>query len=312
MPENKLFREIEALRTEQNNPDSINIDEMSTGEILKLINNEDKKVAFAVETEIPNISLAADLITYAFKLGGRLFYAGAGTSGRLGIIDAAECPPTFGSNPEMVQGMIAGGKEAVFTAQEGAEDYQENGAEDAEKFGIQPPDILCGIAASGRTPYVIGAVNYAHKIGCKTIFITTSTRDHINAQGINANVIISPEVGPEVIEGSTRMKSGTAQKLVLNMLTTASMVKLGKTLGNVMIDLQMTNSKLIERSKRILMRITGADYDKSAEFLEKSGYKVKTAIVMIMADKDKNEAELLIKKGNGFVRKALKTANIDL
>ncbi len=312
MQENKLFEEIAALRTEQNNPDSISIDEMSTGEILKLINNEDKKVAYAVEKEIPNISLATDLITYSFKSGGRLFYAGAGTSGRLGILDAAECPPTFGSNPEMVQGMIAGGKDAVFTAQEGAEDYQINGAEDVKKFGIKPPDILCGIAASGRTPYVIGAVNYAHKIGCKTIFITTSTREHINSQGINANVIIAPEVGPEIIEGSTRMKSGTAQKLILNMLTTTSMIKLGKTLGNVMIDLQMTNSKLIERSKRILMRITGADYDKSSEYLVKSDYKVKTAIVMIMADKDKNEAELLIKKGNGFVRKALKTANIDL
>jgi N-acetylmuramic acid 6-phosphate etherase len=312
MQKNKLFDEIAALKTEQNNPDSVNIDNLSTSEILQIINDEDKKVAFAVEKEIPHITEAVEIITYAFKSGGRLFYAGAGTSGRLGIVDAAECPPTFGSEPDMVQGMIAGGIEAVFVAQEGAEDLQENGRNDVIKFGVNSKDVVCGIAASGRTPYVIGAVNYAAGIGCKTIFLTTSTHEHINSQGINANVIIAPEVGPEVIEGSTRMKSGTAQKLVLNMLTTASMVKLGKTLGNVMIDLQMTNSKLIERSKRILMRITGVDYHKAAEYLEKSGFRVKTAIVMIMADLDSDEADNLIKKGNGFVRKALKIVNIDL
>lgn len=312
MPENKLFREISALRTEQKNSVSSEIDSLSTTEILNIINDEDKKVAEAVAKEIPNISLAVDLITYSFKKGGRLFYAGAGTSGRLGIIDAAECPPTFGSDPEMVQGLIAGGKEAVFVAQEGAEDLQENGENDVELFNIKSPDILCGIAASGRTPYVIGAVNKAKKNGCKTIFVTTSTREHITSQNIKADVIIAPEVGPEVITGSTRMKSGTAQKLVLNMLTTAAMVKLGKTLGNVMIDLQMTNAKLIERAKRTIMEITETDYDTATEYLEKSGGNVKTAIVMLIADVSRDTAINLIKKGDGFVRKALKFVDIEL
>lgn len=312
MPENKLFREISALRTEQKNSVSSEIDSLSTTEILNIINDEDKKVAEAVAKEIPNISLAVDLITYSFKNGGRLFYAGAGTSGRLGIIDAAECPPTFGSDPEMVQGLIAGGKAAVFVAQEGAEDLQENGENDVELFNIKSPDILCGIAASGRTPYVIGAVNKAKKNGCKTIFVTTSTREHITSQNIKADVIIAPEVGPEVITGSTRMKSGTAQKLVLNMLTTAAMVKLGKTLGNVMIDLQMTNAKLIERAKRTIMEITETDYDTATEYLEKSGGNVKTAIVMLIADVSRDTAINLIKKGDGFVRKALKFVDIEL
>lgn len=312
MPENKLFREISSLRTEQNNPASRKIDAESTHNILKIINDEDKKVAYAVEKEIMHIEKAVELISNSFKNGGRLIYAGAGTSGRLGILDAAECPPTFGSNPEMVQGIIAGGREAVFVAQEGAEDNPNNGINDLKKLNINNQDVVCGIAASGRTPYVIGAVNEAKRLGCKTILVSTSSHSHIYSTGIKADIIIAPEVGPEVVAGSTRMKSGTAQKLVLNMLTTASMIKLGKTLGNIMIDLQMTNSKLIERSKRTIMNITKVDYDTAQLYLEKSGKNVKTALVMILASVTKDEAEKLIIKGNGFVRNALKIKGINL
>ena len=231
MTENEIFEKLAKLDTEQINPRTREIDLYSTEEILKLINNEDKTVPIAVEKEIKHITQAVNLIVEAFKQGGRLFYIGAGTSGRLGILDAAECPPTFGTPIDMVQGIIAGGKKAVFIAQEGAEDIPENGAKEIKKRKIKPPDIVCGIAASGRTPFVIGAVNQAKKKGCKTIFIATISRKQALEMNINADVLICPNVGPEVIAGSTRMKSGTAQKLVLNMLTTASMIKLGKTYG---------------------------------------------------------------------------------
>ncbi len=305
MPETDLFKEIIALQTEQKNPRSENIDLSSTKEILEIINNEDMLVALAVQKELDNIEKAVEIITEAFKSGGRLFYVGAGTSGRLGILDASECPPTFGANPEMVQGIIAGGREAVFMAQEGAEDIPGNGAEEIASRGIDPPDVVCGIAASGRTPFVKGAMEEAKKRGCKTIFVSTVTHSKVNELGVFADIIICPEVGPEVLTGSTRMKSGTAQKMVLNMLTTASMIKLGKTYGNVMVDLQLTNAKLKERAKKIIMSITGITYDEAEKYLLESEGHVKTALVMIKSDVDKDKAKQLLSQADGFVRKAI-------
>jgi len=221
-----LFAEISKLHTEQRNKNSMDIDVQTISEILKIINDEDKTVPLAVENELPYIEKAVKLIVTALKNGGRLLYFGAGTSGRIGVIDAAECPPTFGTSPELIQGFIAGGKEAMFRAQEGAEDLEENGAKDVIKVKVKSKDVVCGIAASRRTPYVIGAVKKAKELGAKTIYVTCNPRDEFNIK--EADIAICPYVGPEVIMGSTRMKSGTAQKLVLNMLTTASMIRLGK------------------------------------------------------------------------------------
>jgi N-acetylmuramic acid 6-phosphate etherase len=299
----QLFDEISKLSTEQRNPRSMNIDVASIPEILKIINEEDKTVPLAVEKELPFIAKAVEIIVYAMKHGGRLFYFGAGTSGRLGVVDAAECPPTFGTDPEMVQGFIAGGKEAMFIAQEGAEDFPENGAKEVVKAGVTSKDVVCGIAASRRTPYVVGAIKKAKELGAKTLFITTTPRDQFNIEGVD--VAICPYVGPEVIMGSTRMKSGTAQKLVLNMLTTATMVRLGKVYENMMIDLQMTNKKLVERSKRIIMTITGVSYEEAAKYLSESGDHVKTALVMILAKVSKEEAKRRLEKADGFVRLAI-------
>jgi len=303
----KLFEEISSLKTEQRNAASMNIDTASVNEILKIINNEDKTVPSAIEKEIPYIENAVELIVASFKSGGRLVYFGAGTSGRLGIIDAAECPPTFGTDPELVQGYIAGGKEAMFRAQEGAEDYEENGAGDVVKAGINKNDVVCGIAASRRTPYVIGAVKKAKELGAKTLYITCNPRSEFNIKEVD--IAICPYVGPEVVMGSTRMKSGTAQKLVLNMLTTASMIRLGKVYENMMIDLQMTNKKLVERSKRIVMTITGLTYEEAEVYLNKAGGHVKTALVMILAGVDLDEAHSRLKKADGFVRRAVENIN---
>lgn len=304
MPESELFFEIASLETEQKNPLTVNIDIASTKEILEMINDEDSSVASAVRKEIPNITKAVDKLVESFKAGGRLFYFGAGTSGRLGIVDAAECPPTFGVEPEMVQGIIAGGQKAVFKAQEGAEDNPENGVIEIVNRGIKPPDVVCGIAASGRTPFVKGALEEARKRKIFTILIATVPKKKAVENGMIADVMICPVVGPEVITGSTRMKSGTAQKLVLNMITTASMVRLGKTLGNVMVDLQLTNAKLKERAKRILMTLGDIDYDTAERTLKESGGHVKTALVMILADVDFKEANARLKKADGFIKKA--------
>ncbi len=301
----KLFDEISSLKTEERNSRSMNIDIASTGEILKIINSEDKSVPSAVEKEIPYIEMAVDIIVDAFKAGGRLLYFGAGTSGRLGVIDASECPPTFGTDPEIVQGFIAGGKEAMFRAKEGAEDFEENGAADIIKAQVTSKDAVCGIAASRRTPYVIGAVKKAKKLGARTLYITSNPRSEFNIKEVD--VAICPYVGPEVIMGSTRMKSGTAQKLVLNMLTTASMIRLGKVYENMMIDLQMTNKKLVERSKRIVMTITGLSYEESEKYLKKADGHVKTALVMIKVNVNADEARSLLKKADGFVRKAIES-----
>lgn len=298
-----LFAELSKITTEQRNPHSMDIDSRSTEEILKIINEEDKTVPYSVEKELPYIAQAVELIVKALKNGGRLLYFGAGTSGRLGVVDASECPPTFGTPYGMIEGFIAGGKEAMFRAQEGAEDYEENGAKDVLFAKVNEKDVVCGIAASRRTPYVIGAVKKAKELGAVTLFVTTNPRENFNIKEVD--VAICPYVGPEVIMGSTRMKSGTAQKLVLNMLTTASMIRMGKVYENMMIDLQMTNKKLIERSKKIVMTITGLDYDAASKYLKLAGGHVKTALVMIKANVSADEARERLKKADGFVRKAI-------
>ncbi len=299
----KVFEEIKNLLTEQRNPNSMDIDSKDTIEILQIINNEDKKVPYVVEKEIPYIAQAVEFVVESFKKGGRLLYFGAGTSGRLGIVDAAECPPTFGTPPEMVQAFIAGGREAVFVAQEGAEDKEENGANDVVKANVGPLDTVVGIAASRRTPYVVGAVKKAKELGAKTVFITCNPRSEFNIKEVD--VAICPEVGPEVIMGSTRMKSGTAQKLVLNMITTTAMIRIGKVYENLMIDLQMTNQKLVERSKRIVMIITGVSYEEAEMYLKEARGNVKTALVMILANVSYDEAVRRLKLSDGFVRKAI-------
>ena len=301
----QLFNEISNLSTEQINPESTNIDFSTTGEILKIINNADKTVPLAVEKELPYIEKAVDKIVEAIKKGGRLLYFGAGTSGRLGVVDASECPPTFGTPPEMVQGFIAGGEAAMFVAQEGAEDLEENGAQDVLDAKVNSNDVVCGIAASRRTPYVIGAVKKAKEIGATTLYVTCTPRETFNIDEVD--IPICAHVGPEVVMGSTRMKSGTAQKLVLNMLTTASMVRLGKTYENMMIDLQMTNKKLVERAKRIVMTITGVSYEEATEHLESANYHVKSALVMILAEVSFEEATERLEKSNGFVRRAIQS-----
>lgn len=299
----KLFEEISALSTEQRNANSMNIDNESISGILKIINNEDKTIPYAVEKELPYIEKAVEIIVAALKNGGRLLYFGAGTSGRLGVVDASECPPTFGTPFGLIEGYIAGGKEAMFRAQEGAEDKEENGADDILSAKVKNTDVVCGIAASRRTPYVIGAIKKASELGAKTLYITATPRHSFNLN--NVDVAICVDVGPEVIMGSTRMKSGTAQKLVLNMLTTASMIRMGKVYENMMIDLQMTNKKLVERSKKIIMLITKISYEEAEEYLNKSKGHVKTALVMILANVDYNEAKLRLLKADGFVRKAI-------
>jgi N-acetylmuramic acid 6-phosphate etherase len=305
MPESKLFREIDKLETEQRNPLSEHLDITDTMGILEIINYEDRLVPLAVEQTLPQIATAVDGIVNGFKQGGRLMYFGAGTSGRLGIVDASECPPTFGTKPDMVQGFIAGGRDAMFQAQEGAEDSPENGENAIIEHSIAPPDIVCGIAASGRTPYVRGAVNLAKKLGCFTIMISTVPKERVVSLGVNADVYICPVVGPEVITGSTRMKSGTAQKLVLNMLTTASMVRLGKTYGNVMVDLQLTNKKLKERARKIIMTIAGISYDEAKKCLEAAQGNVKTALVMSLGNVNYEKAKEMLASADGFIRKAL-------
>ena len=299
----KLFKEISQLATEQRNPHSMNIDASSTAEILKIINDEDKTVPMAVEKELPYIEQAVELIVNALKNGGRLLYFGAGTSGRLGVVDASECPPTFGTPYDLIVGNIAGGKEAMFRAQEGAEDYEENGAKDILKNKVTSKDVVCGIAASRRTPYVIGAVKKAKELGASTLYITCIPREKFDLDTVD--IAICPYVGPEIVMGSTRMKSGTAQKLVLNMLTTTAMIRMGKVYENMMIDLQMTNKKLVERSKRIVMMITGISYEEASKYLNEAGGHVKTALVMILGKVDLNEAGRRLKLADGFVRAAI-------
>ncbi len=269
---------------------------------MRLINAEDKKVPKAIERELPQIAKGVELIVRAFKKGGRLFYIGAGTSGRIGVLDAAECPPTFGTDPKMIKGIIAGGYKCLIRSKEGVEDNLKAGAMDLKKAGLKKEDVVVGVAASKRTPYVLGALKYAKKAGAKTIFVFCNPGKGLK---VKPDVTISPLLGPEVITGSTRMKAGTAQKLILNMLTTCSMIKIGKVYQNLMVDLQAKSQKLSERSKRIIMEITGVNYKQAEKYLRLSGGKVKTALVMILSKVDKLEAEKRLKKAGGFVRKTV-------
>lgn len=310
MSTQELFHQLQKLSTEQRNPNSMDIDARPILEILSIINGEDKKIALAVEAELPSIARAVELVVAAFVNGGRLIYVGAGTSGRVGVVDASECPPTFGVPFEMVQGIIAGGEGAMFRAVEGAEDKPEGGAKDIDAKEVGPHDVVCGIAASMRTPYVIGAVRRAKERGAKTLYVTTNPRTNLQLPEYQhlaeaVDIAICAEVGPEVVMGSTRMKSGTAQKLILNMITTTAMIRLGKVYENMMIDLQMTNKKLVERAKRVVMTITNVDYSEAERVLVEAKGHVKTALVMIKANVGYNEAVERLKRANGFVRAAI-------
>lgn len=302
MKNNSVFAELLELSTEQINPNTTEIDLASIEEILLLINQEDKSVSRIVKKEIPYIARAVEIIEDAFRRGGRLFYIGAGTSGRLGVLDAAECPPTFGTSPELIQGIIAGGYGALIRAKEGAEDKESAGVRDLKRRGFNKSDVVCGLAASRRTPYVLGALEEAKRIGGRTIYITCNSRSSLT---IEVDVAICPVVGPEVIMGSTRMKAGTAQKLVLNMLSTAVMIRIGKIYKNLMVDLQMNSQKLEERSKRIVMTVTGIDYRAAEIYLKRAGGSVKTALVMILGNVPKRNAVSALRKSDGHIRKAL-------
>lgn len=274
---------LEKLLTEQSNAASANIDRVSTAEMLRIINAEDRLVAEAVEREIPQIARAVDAIVAAMKNGGRLFYIGAGTSGRLGVLDASECPPTYNVPYDLVQGIIAGGEAALCRATEASEDNPASGVRDVEARGLTRADVLCGIAASGRTPYVLGAIDHARALGAVTIGVSCVPDSKLAAA---AQIAITPVTGPEVVTGSTRMKAGTATKLVLNMLTTGAMIQLGYTYGNLMINVQPKNEKLVDRAKRIIAQAAGVSYERAGELLEASGRSVRGAIEL--AGKERN------------------------
>jgi N-acetylmuramic acid 6-phosphate etherase len=288
--------------TEKRNRASENIDMLSTKQIVNLINAEDKLVPAAVARQSRQIAAAIDLIVERFKKGGRLFYVGAGTSGRLGVLDASECPPTFGVPPSLVQGIIAGGRRALVRAVEGAEDFPEDGAEAIKNKRVRSKDIVIGLAACGMTPFVLGALKQARKIGAATVFITCAPEA---VEHIPAEIIINPVVGPEVVTGSTRMKAGTATKLVLNTLTTGAMIKLGKVYGNLMVDLKATNEKLRDRSIRIVMEMTDLSRAAARRLLARAEGKVKAAIVMHFRQTDLTGALKILDECEQFLRKAI-------
>ncbi len=296
--------DLSKLITEGRLADSLEIDQVSTVEMLRIINEQDKLVAQAVEKEIPNIARAVDLIAERLHEGGRMIYAGAGTSGRLGVLDASEIPPTYGASPSLVQGMIAGGWQAVFETREGAEDSEELGQRDISARAMSY-DAVIGIAASGRTPYTIGALKEAKRRGCLTVAITNNPASEL-AQV--ADIAIAPVVGPEVIMGSTRMKAGTAQKLVLNMLSTAVMIKLGKVYTNLMVDMQSSNEKLRRRAVRMVMIAAEVDEKTAEEALARCEYHTKTAVVSLRAGVDVAKATAALNLAGGFVRKAIAIA----
>lgn len=289
---------LNQLDTEKINQNSLHIDEMSTIDILKTINNEDQQVAFAVQDVILQIAQAVDCIYEKMCLGGRLIYVGAGTSGRLGILDASECPPTYGVEPTLIQGVIAGGIKAVSQAVEGAEDSMQLAQIDLEKIKLNAHDVVCGIAASGRTPYVIAGLQYARKIGCSTISLCCVQNGEISKY---ANYPIEVVVGPEVVTGSTRMKAGTAQKMVLNMLSTSVMIKRGKVFGNLMVDVQPTNEKLKMRAVSIVCQSVDCDEEEAKRLLDKSHFNVKIAILMGLTGKDEIECQKALEKNKGNI-----------
>ncbi|MDW6003138.1 N-acetylmuramic acid 6-phosphate etherase [Vibrio mangrovi] len=302
MTNDALLSALSQLVSEGRNPETMDIDLLSSQAILERINQQDKTVPFAVEKVIPQIAAAVDVITEAFKNNGRLIYIGAGTSGRLGVLDASECPPTFGVSDQMVIGLIAGGKDAMFKAQEGIEDSPEAAKHDLQQLSLTQQDVLVGIAASGRTPYVIGALEYANQLGAATVAVSCNPDSKIAEI---ARIAISPVVGPEALTGSTRLKSGTAQKLVLNMLTTASMIRLGKSYQNLMVDVQATNKKLEARAIRIVMQATDCGKERAEQLLKLSNNNAKIAILMQLTDMTCQEATEKLSQSQGFLRKAI-------
>ena len=288
--------------TERRNPRTMTLDTMSELEILTAMNDEDARVPLAIAKKLPEIAQAVRWAVEAFEQGGRLFYMGAGTSGRLGVLDAAECPPTFGVDPGMVIGLIAGGEKAFIKAVEGAEDDTELGRKDLEERGLEPRDFVVGIAASGRTPYVLGGLAYAKQLGCRTAAIACNTG---SAVGKAADLAIEVEVGPEVLTGSTRLKSGTAQKLILNMISTASMVRIGKAYQNLMVDVVQTNEKLHVRAENIVMDATGVERAQARQAIQEAGGSVKCAITMLLAGCTAGEARSRLEQARGHVREAI-------
>lgn len=293
---------LKALETERINCNTVHIDEMDTQEMLFAINAEDQKVAEAVKNAVPDIARAVDAIYASVKKGGRLIYIGAGTSGRLGILDASECPPTYGVSQDLIQGIIAGGEKAIHLAVEGAEDRRELAEEDLKKISLNNKDVVCGLAASGRTPYVIGALDYAKSIGATTVSICCVQNARISEI---SDFPIEVIVGPEVVTGSTRMKAGTAQKMVLNMLSTSVMIKCGKVYGNLMVDVRATNQKLIDRAVRILMTVLSCSYEEAERLFEKSGKDVKTAIIMDKCQLTREQSETALLQNEGKIKKTL-------
>lgn len=296
---------LETLATEQRNSHSQHIDSVSTEDMLRIINDEDHKVADAVGAIIPDIAKAVDTIADRLRHGGRLFYMGSGTSGRLGILDAVECPPTYSTDPERIQGLIAGGYEAIFRAKEGAEDSPELGRQDLIAKNLTADDVVVGLSASGRTPYVVGGLTYAASVGAATIAIDCSPHSAI---GACADIDLCAIVGPEVVTGSTRMKAGTAQKMIANMLSTGAMIRLGKVYGNLMVDVKSSNQKLEERARRIVMTATGCSRQEAVKALAESQGRAKTAIVMILLNLPAKEAEDRLAAAQGYVAAVLKEA----
>ena len=304
----QVFDELQPLVTEKINPRSKNIDRLSVPQILRLINREDATVAEAVRKEIPYIARAVEMVVAALKGGGRLFYLGAGTSGRLGVLDAAECPPTFGTDPRQIRGIIAGGFGSLVRSREGVEDDIVAPKKDVQRNKICSVDLVIGISASKRTPYVLEGLRQAQRQGAQTIFICCNPRKMVTPE---FDLSICPVVGPEIIAGSSRMKAGTAQKMILNMITTAAMIHTGQVYGNRMVNLRATSEKLKERSKKVLMDTCGLEYDEAAELLRGSGGSVKTAIVMKKTQSSKSRAEKWLRLSDGFVGEAIKIARIN-
>ena len=302
------MEKLSLLTTEGSNPKTSRLDEMSIEDILKTMNDEDQTVALAVRQVIPQIEKTVEKVVAAFKNGGRLLYVGAGTSGRVGVMDAVECPPTFGTSPDLVKAVLAGGEGAMYHSVEGAEDDETLGAKDIEVLQINEHDVIIGIAASGRTPYVKGALAYAKSCGATTVSLCNNENSLISNY---AEIPIEVITGPEILTGSTRLRAATSHKMVLNMISTTAMVKTGKVYQNLMVDLNASNFKLRERAKKMVCIITEMDEDKAESVLKETGYNVKLAIVMILAEVDKGKAQALIEAANGFVGKAVKLASME-
>jgi len=298
---NHLIEHLRKLKTEQINKNTLDIDRLSPLKIVKKINEEDKTVAFAVEKQLPQIAKTAEVFAATLKNGGRVIYIGAGTSGRLGVLDAAECPPTFNTEPQQIVGVISGGYDTLVLSQEGVEDRQHEAIADLKRIELDKNDFVIGLAASRRTPYTLAGLTYAQKIGCKTAFIVCNKIDDSALADMKVDSLIELDVGPEVITGSTRMKSGTAQKMTLNMISTTAMILLGKTYGNLMIDLQANSEKLAARSRKILMDIFSISLEEAEKLINQAEGSVKTAIVMKQRSCDLKTARKKLQKANGFI-----------